>query len=313
MHDEVVESYNLKLVREDISRVIAWAYESDEEIPTEIAIQNARRVIEKVFWAWPQRFDVYPFDGTVGIDSEMVDQDFVMVLCKSDGSISAMADIAGDSLRKDCDGPESTEYDELVLKISGWLRILRQKRGTVETLEYNNSSRTGRSGEGGVVVKLLERREELQKEQRFTQSIQSIMSFTNISRQNMPRPESRISCPNCDETRRGSWRDILWMGGGSGNCGYQQWAQDNPRPSVRQSIPRRYPNTALSGSRGIPTASETDDSWRMLEGEPSGGITTTKLTAFQNLAPELSPEPGQLVSGIVFLPCPTVQKNRSGG
>ena len=279
-HVEIVEpdAGYLELVREDISGVVAWAQETDELIPTDIAIDNAYRVIERVFWAWPQRFDVYPLDGTVAIDSEAVDQAFVMILCKSDGSISAMGDLTGKSQRKDYDGRDQPGFDALVSTICNWLIILRQKRGTVETLEYNNGRfRTRISWEGDIVVILAERREAIPTEQSLAQSIQSTLPFTNIGRQDLLRPKPRSSCPNCNETRRGSRGDVLWMGFDLGECNHQQWAQDYSRPGVRQSIPRSYSTSALSGQRGIRTAFETDDAGRILDSKPPSGTTTVTL------------------------------------
>ena len=257
-------------VKDDIDAVSEWATGAGESIPSELAVGNAHKIIERVFWSWPQRFDVYPLDGAVAIDSETFERDFIMIICQSDGSISAIADRSGESYRQDYAGQDEGEFEELVASICSWLENLREKRGIDKTSEHNiGYSSTGNSWAGGIDIILPEVHPPVPAREVFSQGIQSILRHAHIGRQTLRR---RSSCQNCDKTRQGSQPDLSWMGFSFSECNHQQWPQGFKRPPVQQSISRSYPAPGMPGQGRVRTTPEANGSWGILDREPNIGI-----------------------------------------
>ncbi len=77
-----------------LGRVRAWAAHEEEYVePSDDTLENAGRLLRKMFGAVPRRYFVYPMsDGEVAIDAPSKNGDSVIVYCNPDGSVWCSVD-----------------------------------------------------------------------------------------------------------------------------------------------------------------------------------------------------------------------------
>lgn len=81
----------------DLNGTVAEAREEGFEPLSEVAIGNARRLLESLFELLPKRCEVYPTpDAEVAIDIPGKPGSSVIVLCASDGAVLCLVNLAGD-------------------------------------------------------------------------------------------------------------------------------------------------------------------------------------------------------------------------
>ena len=84
----------------DWNRVKHEAAEEGYPIPTDIALENSRRVLISMYSISPRRFEVYPTpDGEVAIDMSGGFRRSILLLCDSDGSALCLVNINGEFRR----------------------------------------------------------------------------------------------------------------------------------------------------------------------------------------------------------------------
>ncbi len=80
----------------DLAEVEQAAVEEDDNIPSEIAIRNALRLLLAMYDYSPQCFQIYPLhDGEIAIDAPGGHDRSVALVCESDGSVLCMVNFFG--------------------------------------------------------------------------------------------------------------------------------------------------------------------------------------------------------------------------
>ena len=177
----IVDGSDLDLTMQDLSEVAEWASDEDEPVPSDLAMNNATFVAEEIFLSWPQRFDVYPLNGDVVIDSEAIGSDFVMVLCKSDGGITTLVNAGGGRLRKDyVAGNSKSDLMGLISFTCDYLSKLSGTRGKNNTSEYYGSNSSDRNYWKGNIFLKRKNSQTVQTEQVANQSLRSTGAYTHL-------------------------------------------------------------------------------------------------------------------------------------
>ena len=78
----------------DLSGVTRESEEEGYDPPSTVAIGNARRLLDKMYRIYPQRFEVYSTeDAEVAIDAQPSPEGCVTLLCDSDGDVLCLTDL----------------------------------------------------------------------------------------------------------------------------------------------------------------------------------------------------------------------------
>ena len=98
----------------DLEGVVEEADDEGYPRPSDLAISNAKRLLESLYRIAPRRFEVYPTpDAEIAIDSPG-DGSSVIVLCDSSGGALCMANLPG--------GHRAKSYDAVAALPDGFLR-----------------------------------------------------------------------------------------------------------------------------------------------------------------------------------------------
>lgn len=80
----------------DLSEVTAEAREEGFPKPSNMALTNARRLLQAMYRISPRRFEVYPTpDGEIAIDAPDKPEHSVLLLCDSAGGGLCLVNVAG--------------------------------------------------------------------------------------------------------------------------------------------------------------------------------------------------------------------------
>ena len=94
--DDVHEDARLIAALNDLKELADEALEEGFPVPSDAAIDNARRLLEHVFDVLPRRYEIYPTpDAEVAIDAPGGSGASVIVLCESDGAALCLVNIGG--------------------------------------------------------------------------------------------------------------------------------------------------------------------------------------------------------------------------
>lgn len=100
--EEAISSIPLELAKalQELGEVPADAEEDGLEPPSDVAVANARRLLEAMYRISPRRYTVYPTsDAYIAIDARGVNDGIVVVMCGSDGAVLCLATIDQESRR----------------------------------------------------------------------------------------------------------------------------------------------------------------------------------------------------------------------
>ena len=213
----------LGLTERDVDRAVEWATGDEDEIKlSDLAVVNARRVVDGIFRFWPQHFDVYPLDGGVAIDSETINRNFVMVVCKSDGSVTTMINVGTERLRKSW---QMEKLESLIAFAGQYLAILYKMKGAV-TLEHTSDSRGRRtSWKRSIHIYKTSSSSPLSRQQISYESVQGSYWQTHFSRQIEYCPENVGDRANSFDTGLAEPTSVPRLGGGTDDDRHGQGAQ----------------------------------------------------------------------------------------
>lgn len=109
---------DLKAALQELASVPEEAKADEFPEPTSVAMGNAWSLLHRLYGLSPQRFVVYPMDdGEVVIDGGRPDRR-LCVFCNSDGTVSCLGWIDGESRRFDAPGPDGVPAEFLVKSLS---------------------------------------------------------------------------------------------------------------------------------------------------------------------------------------------------
>lgn len=118
---EAIEAYgssnpDLRDALSDLSEVTVEAQEEGYPAPSREALDNADRILRRMYRISPQRFEVYPIPkGAVAIDAAYCPGSSLVVLCASDGNASCLVNVNG-KVRKASYSDADLLPDEFVRK-----------------------------------------------------------------------------------------------------------------------------------------------------------------------------------------------------
>ncbi len=85
---------------QELSEVPADAEEDGLEIPSDLAFNNAKRLLEAMYRISPRQYSIYPVsDGYIAIDTRSANVGITVVMCGSDGGVLCLATINKESRR----------------------------------------------------------------------------------------------------------------------------------------------------------------------------------------------------------------------
>lgn len=91
----------LEAALEDLKDCKEEAREKDFPEPTETALRNAEKLLEKMYKRLPRRFEVYPMpNGAIAIQASHPPEIAVSVLCESDGGALCLVSASDDDSRR---------------------------------------------------------------------------------------------------------------------------------------------------------------------------------------------------------------------
>ena len=84
----------------DLQEATDEALEEGFPVPSEIALENAERLLREMYWISPRRFEVYPTpDGEIAIDAPGGHRRSVLLLCDSEGGALCLVNMNGNHRR----------------------------------------------------------------------------------------------------------------------------------------------------------------------------------------------------------------------
>jgi len=94
---------NLDAILDDLSDVQSEAQEEGYPIPTQLAIRNAKHLVNVLYDIAPLRYEVYPtICGEIAIDTPNGVSASAVIICASDGSVMYIASSAEGEFSKEC-------------------------------------------------------------------------------------------------------------------------------------------------------------------------------------------------------------------
>lgn len=94
---------NLDTILDDLSDVRVEAQEEGYPIPTQLAISNAKHLVNVLYDIAPLRYEVYPtICGEIAIDTPNGVSASAVIICASDGSVMYIASSAEGEFSKEC-------------------------------------------------------------------------------------------------------------------------------------------------------------------------------------------------------------------
>ena len=84
----------------DLEGIRTTARGDNCQVPSELAIENAKRIVPLMYHIWPHRFAVYPMpDGEIAVDASGGYGRSVILLCESDGGALCLVTLDGEHRR----------------------------------------------------------------------------------------------------------------------------------------------------------------------------------------------------------------------
>lgn len=99
----------------DLKEAATEAEEEGYPIPSEIAFQNAERLLRAVYRILPRRYEVYPTqDAEIAIDAPNGRRGSVIILCDSDGGALCLVNVDGEYRQRYYRTVDAAALDELM-------------------------------------------------------------------------------------------------------------------------------------------------------------------------------------------------------
>ena len=95
--DDDLLHVDLRDALDDLDEIVEEAREKGFQIPSDLAIGNARQLLEEMYALSPRRFEVYPMpEGKVAIDGAGARGRWLILLCESNGGALCIISIDGE-------------------------------------------------------------------------------------------------------------------------------------------------------------------------------------------------------------------------
>ena len=101
---------------EELNRVKEEAQQNHYSVPSDLATENAKKLLERVYKQAPRSYEIYPGpDAEIAVEARG-DQNSVLILCESSGCVVVMTYVNGDHNTTQYQNPEDIS-DENLCKI----------------------------------------------------------------------------------------------------------------------------------------------------------------------------------------------------